>query len=222
MDCKVDLCLYCKSSHNKEHNMVDYVDKTEITLRYKINDIDDKIKIFGHYFVFQNKDNCKIIFEGKEFELKDVFELNDLTEKTDMLEIKLRGINLITNMEEMFEKCDSLLPSSDLSNLNTKYVENMAKIFYGCKKLKSLPDISHFNTSNIKSMKNMFCDCESLSSLPDISKWDTSQVEVMHGMFMDCESLISFPDISNWNTSKVKNYYLYRIYQIGILLMLKI
>ncbi len=68
MNCKVDLCLSCKSSHNQEHDFVDYDDKTEITLRYKINDINDKkIKIFGYCFVYQNEDKCKIINKGKEF-----------------------------------------------------------------------------------------------------------------------------------------------------------
>ena len=77
-------------------------------------------------------------------------------------EIKLKGINNITNMSCMF--C-------------------------GCKSLSSLPDISKWNTSNVNNMSYMFYGCESLSSLPDISKWNTSNVYNMSVMFRGYDSL---------------------------------
>ena len=47
------------------------MDKTleEIVIRYKIDK--KMLKIFGSKFVKNNKDKCKIIFDGKETELKE-------------------------------------------------------------------------------------------------------------------------------------------------------
>jgi len=41
----------------------------EINTIYNIYD-DNKIKLFGHDFVERNKNNCKVIFDGKEDEFK--------------------------------------------------------------------------------------------------------------------------------------------------------
>ena len=69
--------------------------------------------------------------------------------------------------------------------------------------MKYLPNISKWNTSNVKIMLGMFADCYSLVSLPDISKWDISKVSDIRQLFYDCN-----------------HYYIYQIYQNGILQML--
>ena len=52
-------------SNNKENNNI-------IEIIYKISKTDkNKIKIFGSRFVENNKDKCKIIYEEKEYELKE-------------------------------------------------------------------------------------------------------------------------------------------------------
>ena len=85
-------------------------------------------------------------------------------------------------------------------------------------------------------MSYMFSKCSSLSSLPDISKWNTNNVTGIGAMFGRCPSLLSLPDISKWNTNNaidilliyygyfiiVNHYYLYQIFQNGILIMLLI
>ena len=52
----------------------------EITLIYNIKDDQVKqkqeIKIFGSTFVKNNKDKCKIIFNNKEMELKEILKMN--------------------------------------------------------------------------------------------------------------------------------------------------
>ena len=49
----------------------------EITIIYKINNNDNKIKIFDDDFVKNNKDNCKIIIDNKEIELCSELILNE-------------------------------------------------------------------------------------------------------------------------------------------------
>ena len=87
----------------------------------------------------------------------------------DYFEIKLKGINNITDMNGMFTLCKSL---------------------------SSLPDISKWNTSNVTNMSWMFCCCNSLSSLPDISKWNTSNVTDMYWMFSDYINSLNIPSKS--------------------------
>ena len=69
-----------------------------IIIRYRINTDDKFIKIFGDKFVKTNKDNCKILYKEKEFDLNDKFNFLDLEDIKDILEIKLIHLNKITDM----------------------------------------------------------------------------------------------------------------------------
>ena len=46
-------------------------------MKYKI-DKDKKIRIFGDLFVENNKDKCKIIYKGKEEEIKSYIEIENI------------------------------------------------------------------------------------------------------------------------------------------------
>ena len=193
--------LYYKMNNIENTNINE--DLNEIIIKYNINKNDEKIKIFGEKFVENNKDKCNIIYKEKKYELSEYFDIQDNNDKT--LEIKLIVIKNITDMEQMFHKCSSLSPLTNLSKLNTSNVTNMSALFNMCESLTSLPDISKWNTSNVNDMGFMFAGCDSLTSLPDISKWDTSNVNNMESMFYSCQSLISLPNISEWDTSNVTN-----------------
>ena len=173
----------------------------EINIIYNI-DKKEKIKIFGEKFVKNNKDICKIIYDKKEYDLTEYFEIN---QKLDKLNIKLKGINNIKNSECMFSDCILLESLPDISKWNTSNVTNMNRMFKGCNSLISFPDISKWDTSNVNNMEHMFSECKSLESLPEISNWNTNQVNTMSFMFYGCSSLKSLPDISKWNISNVKD-----------------
>ena len=123
----------------------------ENILKYKIEKNCDKIKIFGDLFAKNNKSNCKIQYNNKEEELNEYFYIDKISKNesdSDLeLAIKLIIYKDITNMSYMFCACNSLLPSSDLSKLNTSRVNDMSFLFYQCESLVSLPDISDWNTS---------------------------------------------------------------------------
>ena len=177
----------------------------EMTIRYKINENENRIKIFGNEFVENNKNNCKIKHNGKEYELTKYFEIENNANE-DILEIKLEGIKNIVNMSCMFLDCPSLINLPDIDKWNTSNITNMSSIFnnnVSGSSLISLPDISKWDTSNVTDMSFMFQNCSLLSSLPDISRWNTSNVKNMISMFNGCSSLTSLPDISQWKTSNL-------------------
>ena len=194
---------------NENHNDIGIDNNNEIKtlkeLKYKIKENDSKIKVFGKNFVKNNKDKCKIICQNKSYDLSEYFDLSDYDKNKDILEIKLEGINNVSNMSYMFNRCQALDSLEDISNLNVDNITNISFMFSNCNQLTSLPDISKWNTENISDMNSIFSGCSSLMSLPDISKWDTKKVTNMSWMFKNCSSLASLPDISKWNTDKVTN-----------------
>ena len=155
------------------------------------------IKLFGKDFVERNKNNCKLLIEGYEEELKEIYSFGYFGYffgfGKDTLEVKLKGITNIINMSNMFSECISLLSLPDISNWNTSNVTNMSCMFSGCTSLSSLPDISNWNTSNVTNISGMFRNCESLSSLPDISKWNISNVKDMSFIFDGCREPLNIP-----------------------------
>ena len=177
----------------------------EIELFYNINNedkIEGKINIFGQKFVNNNINKCKLLFQNRQYNLMENFDIKNLN--VHVLELKLIGFESITNMSHIFDNCNSLSPLSNISDLNTKNINDMSYIFNGCSSLKALPDISKWNTEKVENMSGMFYGCSSLESLPDISNWNTKKVINMNGMFYNCSLLKTLPDISKWNTESVK------------------
>ena len=198
-----------ESSETKIIKILDIYDKlydkgiNKLKIYYKIDKKDKKIKLFGKQFVENNKENCKILIEGKEYELMEYFNLKNCKEIKDKLEITLIGIKNITDMSFMFggepgvfssEEC-KVFSIPDISKWNTSKVFNMRGVFDHCSHLESLPDISKWNTSNVIYMALMFNGCSSLKSLPDISKWNTPKLEETAYMFSGCKQLSEIPKI---------------------------
>ena len=94
-------------------------------------------------FVEKNKNNYKLIINGKEHELKEKYSFGIFSSKKDILEIKLKGITNITNMSYMFCGCYSLSSLPDISKWNTSNVTNMSYMFSECNKSLKIP--SKFN-----------------------------------------------------------------------------
>ena len=195
----------CYSIHMNFENIIkinNLMNSKEDMILYKIDKKNNGIRIFDSDFVQNNKNVCKIEHDGKDYELQEYFDITNLKDK-EFLEIKLKGIENITDMSSIFSCCYLLKYLPDISQWNTSNIINMRAMFAGCFLLENIPDISKWNTSNVTNMNCLFSFCYSLTSLPDISKWDISKVTDMSQMFNCCSSLKSFPDISQWDTSKV-------------------
>ena len=180
--------------------------KNEIIIKYKIDEKNYKMKIFGSGFVKNNEKNCELKIEDNKYKLTDIFIVpNNIAIFKDELEIKLIGVKYITNMRNMFSGCALLLDVPDISEIDTINITDMSYMFSGCSSLKHLPDISKWNIKNVNNISLMFSGCKSLMDLPDISKWDTINIKSISGLFNGCSSLSSLPDISKWNTNNITN-----------------
>ena len=144
------------SEHKNNKDEINLVhndnNKDEINILYKIDK--EEIKLFGKKFVENNKNNCSIIIDGIEQELVEDYKFENFEKKgKDILEIKLKGISNITNLNYMFWECDSLISFPDISNLDTSKVTNMNHIF-DVQNLKWFPNISNWNISNALDIGN--------------------------------------------------------------------
>ena len=207
-------CIKENENINKENEINEGIDTNEdndeIIIQYKVDKIkySKDIRIFGDEFVENNKDKCKIIINGNEFELVTHININKKQlNNNKIFEIKLKGIKQITNASSMFDYVlddeTPLFSLPDISKWNTLNVTDMSNMFRNCQSLLSLPDISKWNTQNVTDMSNMF-GCILLTSIPDISNWNTQNVKNMSFLF-GCFNLLSLPDISKWNTQNVTN-----------------
>ena len=114
-----------------------------INIIYEINEKNkeyENINIFGSEFVKNNKRICKMIISNKEYEITEQYNIKNYNK--NKLKIKLKGIDNVTDMSNMFCECSTLSSLSDISEWNTNNVTNMSSILHGCSSLLSLPDIS--------------------------------------------------------------------------------
>ena len=95
--------------------------KIDINIIYKSNG-NNKIKIFGKTFGNNNKNNCKIIYKGKEYELQEYFENKN---NNDEIILTLRIFNNITNMSYMFKDCHALYSFPNLDELNCSNITDI-------------------------------------------------------------------------------------------------
>ena len=175
-----------KINKNKKFN--------EMTIIYRIGDFDTDIKLFGDEFVKNNKKKCVLIIDGKEHELCGNMDRNDLTcIKKNILKIKLKEIETITDMSYMFSKCDTLIDLPDISEWDTSNVNNMKYMFFYCEGLSRLSNISKWDISNVTNTSHMFDSCISLSSLPNLSNWKTTSLSDMNEMFLNCKESLNIP-----------------------------
>ena len=97
--------------------------KEELIIKYQIKD-EKKIKLFGKEFVGNNKNICKIIINNKEIPLSEYYIIEN--ESKSELELKLTGINNITNINSMFSCCNSLLSIPNIQKWNTSKITDMS------------------------------------------------------------------------------------------------
>ena len=101
------------------------------TLKYKINQ-DKDLKLFDKTFVEINRLICKIIYNNKNYPLKEKFDDIDKEKeykKKDIFSIKLRIFNNFINAKSMFKDCDSLLSMEE----DNKMVINFRPTFKNSK-----------------------------------------------------------------------------------------
>ena len=116
-----------KENLKKDEHLINKLNKDEIIIRYKKNF--PLLKLFDSEFVKNNKNHCKMILDNIEQDLVDTLQFhigyNYNYMYNNLIEIKLKGMENITDMSYMFYKCSNLLSVSNISNLDTSKVKNM-------------------------------------------------------------------------------------------------
>ena len=114
--------IYKPNENKKEKKEIikKMIDEDDFTFDDEKETKEEVIRILGKYFVKQNKNKCKIIYNNKKYKLKEYFDEIDINYKKDIKEIKLKliGIDNITNMKKMFYGCIHLRSISELDNEN--------------------------------------------------------------------------------------------------------
>ena len=173
----------------------------QIIMTYKI-DKEKNIRILGKKFVKNNKKNCKLIINKKEYKIREYIECNkyDINKNDDFFTVILIEIKnkRLTNLSFMFCDCE-LLTSLYLCSFSTNNVVDMSWMFYKCYSLIEL-NLSSFNTKNVTDMNHMFAYCTSLTSI-NLSSFNTKNVSTIGGMFSKCSSLTTL-NLSSFNFRK--------------------
>ena len=175
----------------------------ELTLKYKVNKADKKVKIFGEEFVRNNNNKCKINIEGEEFELKSEINVHkDFQNNKNEMVVILKNINTITNMKNAF-KDTSLVSIPDLSKMDMTNVETMEGTFQNCVYLENLPELD-LNVKGVKNMKRLFSGCRNIKNI-SIKNWKTGKNQDMSYMFHDNRELKFIKGLKSLETSNVKS-----------------
>ena len=100
----------------------------------------------------------------------------------------------VTDMSDMFYKCDKLTTVPQLITSNVIY---MSRMFSACIMLTTIPQLE---TSNVIDMSSMFSSCRNLKTIPQL---DTSKVTDMSYMFEYCYALESIPLLDCGNVTRI-------------------
>ena len=160
------------NNNNEYDDIIDIYNKIyNSNIIYKIDENKDKIRIFGKYFVENNKNKIKIEIEGKEYELMEYYKINN---KNKYLHIKIKEIENVTDMSYMFSGCSSLSNIKALQNWNVSNGNNFSFIFSECSSLLDIKELENWNVSNGHDFSYMFYQCSSLSDIKGLENWNVS------------------------------------------------
>ena len=187
---------YQLNKNNNKINHIEYINKINLIYEKidKYEDYEDPNIIFGSKFVENNKNNIKLIINGKESELIEKYYL-----KEGINNIQLLILNNLTNLEQMFYGACSLKNIDELKYLNTKEVNEFSWMFSGCSSLSDIKPLENWDVSNGKYFSGMFFGCKSLSDIKPLQKWNVSNGKYFAYMFYGCPILSDIKLLNNWN-----------------------
>ena len=178
-----------------------YLDTIDI-IYYLPLDKKNIIKVFGTQFAerYRNNNACKIIHNGIEYPISEYFQITNDDIQKGYFQIKLKGVNMMTDLSYMFRFVNNLLDVPNISRMDTSNVESMEVMFEKCDKLFELKGINRWNVEKVVSMRGMFFNCFSLKYLPEIDEWNPINLKDCYQMFFGCKSL------PNSETSKIEKW----------------
>ena len=169
--------------------------KDEINLIY-VTEKENDYNIFGEQFVKNNEDNIELEINKEKTKLINKYKLN----KGENI-IKMKIINKIKDLRNMFHQCEKLKNIDELKYLDTKYCNDFGYMFYGCSSLSDIKALEKWNVSNGNNFRFMFSKCSSLSDIRALEKWNVSSGNSFNHMFSECTSLSDIRALEKWNVS---------------------
>ena len=182
-----------KKINNMQINKI----KNEINLIYELSDKGDTCNIFGEKFVANNKNNIEINVNNSKNN-RPLVEKCKLKKGQNNIKLIIKK-NKLTNLENMFYKCDKLKYIDELKYLDTKEVTNFSYMFCGCQSLNNIEALESWDVSKSTSFKNMFADCEKLIDISPLKNWNTSECIIFSGMFNGCSKLENINALMFWD-----------------------
>ena len=104
-------------------------------------------RIFGDRFVKNNKEKCKLIYNGEEKELKEYYQEFD---NKDLIKFKLKFNNNIINMSWMFAGCKDIKSIKFEGNTNEIDIEPNDNLINNCQENYTLDN----NSKSISSLQD--------------------------------------------------------------------
>ena len=200
--------------------------KKELNFEY-VTEQEGICDIFGEKFVQNNKDNIALIINGKPNKLVDKFTLlkgknnikmmikNELTNIEEMFrgcktlvninDLKYLDLKNISSIKNLFHKCESLKDIKVLENWDVSKLEDLSGLFYYCRSLYDINPLKNWNVSNCKNFSLIFAECEALYNLDALKNWDVSNANDLSSMFYLCKNIRDVNPLKNWNVSKCNN-----------------
>ena len=165
--------------------------KKKLNLIYMSKKDYSEENIFGHYFVYENKNNIELMINGIKSNLVSTSKLKKGYNIIQMI-IKTK----ITNLEYMFSDCSNLINIDDLKYLDIREITSFKLMFKGCFSLTDIRSLEYWDVSKIANFECMFHTCESLSDINPLKNWNVSNGKNFKGMFYRC-TLLSSTDIKS-------------------------
>ena len=185
-------------------------------LKYKVDNENIKISLFGKNFVKRNKDKCYLIINNNnDCELKHEYKFPKKGEQTVTLVITNDNINF----KEMFSNFSLwhlngkvsldynpyLIDISSFENLDVSECKDLTGMFGGCTNIKNFECLKNWNVSKCENFEGIFAYCN-FTNLNFLSSWDFSMAKNLSVMFFSCEKLNNVEGCKNWNVQNVKYF----------------
>lgn len=118
----------------------------------------------------------------------------------DITATDIPDLSNVTNMDDMFNNCSSLVGNSTIGQWDTGNIQGMGRLF--SKAVIFNQPIGNWDTSNVTSMNAMFSQAEIFNQ--PIGGWDTSKVTNMAVLFGNAKAFNQ--DLNQWDVSNVQEF----------------
>ncbi|SHL75982.1 BspA family leucine-rich repeat surface protein [Chryseobacterium polytrichastri] len=176
------------------------------TYRVKISDgegVFDQIRSFDPtlvpFYNWSDRQKFLEITQWGNIKWKGFEQAFVLCNNLDITALDAPDLSLVTNTNEMFYICSSLVGNPSFNTWNTSHITIMTNMFANADSFNQ--PVGNWDVSNVTNMYGLFDYATSFNQ--PLNNWNTSSVTSMEHTFHGAFSFNQ--DLRNWNTSNVTN-----------------